>query len=367
MGRRRILVLVDGAGLNPATEALLNDAQIWAVDSDLRFVVRNPGNISQSLSILGPVWNLGQPLDAPTTNPSKPSHWNDFALDWNPDVLYASSVGAITIGDQIDLPHVPLLLYVYDEGHWIGRAAPGRKNLFIDRPDAYVAPSSGCARFLTDRLFIPPGKITVSNPSITRRRFEQLAATIRTPNKQFTVGSLGGAAWLTGSVQWLYLCRELFLGDHGDQFSCKRLGVFGGSLEDHRFQHSLRLLEVAPKMELVHDQGQMVEFISSLDVLAVTSWQDTSVTHILTAMALGIPVVCFQDNLATAETLADTGMAIESYDVREMATAIRKLASDAEAAGCLGLKERARVKDCFVDSGSSRAVLMTVDDLAVRN
>jgi glycosyltransferase involved in cell wall biosynthesis len=127
----------------------------------------------------------------------------------------------------------------------------------------------------------------------------------------------------------------------------------------------MRLLEVDGSMELVPDQGQIADFVAGLDILAAPSWKDVAAAGVLDAMTLGIPVVCFRDNLAVSQTLGETGVTVDGYDVHEMARAIHQLVQDPDKLACLGMKERTRVQDCFLDTDAPDLLLEAIESLVV--
>ena len=273
---------------------------------------------------------------------------------WRPDVVYAHSVWSLVIVAWLGLAGRPVLLHVDELSVVLAEFESLYPGLLRRVPSRYIAVSDAVSEALQREHHVPASSISVIRPCVaipgeTRVRERKLG-------EPLVVGGIGKPSWTKGGVLWLLAAREVIdrLGEGSVRF--RWIGV-GENLEGRQFRAMADKLGLASSVEFVPETATPLAALAALDVLAVTSWEESASLVVLEAMGLALPVVAFRGVGGPAEVLTTGGILVDRFSPEAMGVAVADLLRDPERRRSIGLAGRARVECLGAPDQAARLVM----------
>ena len=286
-----------------------------------------------------------------------------------PDVVYLNSVASLRVHShlrrirRLDRPtilHVHELSVMVDEYE---RLAPG---LFHTTPTHYIAVSDAVAKMLCDRMGIAPARVTVAPPCIDERWLQEPLDQPRDEQDDtVVVGGMGIPGWTKGSDLWLLTAAELAVRFGRDRFRFRWFGLDGG-LASIQFRAMTRKLHLEDMVELLPFTDDPATAYRSMDLLLMSSWEESASLVTLEAMAMARPVACFAGSGGPPDLVADTGIVVDEFSPSAMADAIADSVASPGLRRSLGSAGRERVARHFMGRGRSGEMLDLMKQVADR-
>lgn len=267
---------------------------------------------------------------------------------WRPDVIYLNSVSSLPITRQVRLPKRPVILHVHESPVLMSclLSTQGSRRELASMPSTYIAVSELVRDCLVHDYSVNPDRIRVIPSFVQADRIRGTQSTTSAAPARFTVGGVGTPSWYKGGDLWLLTAAEL-----KRRLGAERLRfVWVGARDDdgsRKFAAMASKLALADIVEIVPETPQALDLVQGFDLLAVTSWEDSSPLVALEAMGLGKPVVCFAAGGGTPSLVDGTGIVVSEFSPAAMAEAIVDLIEDPARLAELGAMARQRVLDNF--------------------
>ncbi len=350
--RRSILLTAPAANRDDSTASLLSFMR-WTnrrLKSPPRVVVLSGGKMQAELVEAGArvidvprsplrfversIRRLGYPRIARLTQ--RALHASIFLQPLQPRCVYASTVH----GAGPALRHLPsgarLVVHAYETGDMLDQ--------FIDPPmmrrlaggvHVWVAASDSVAEALTERG-VDPDRIVRCNPfidppSADALKVQAAVGSLGLRPGEMVVGGIGHSDWRDAPD--LFLRVAAMMRRRHPELPIKFVWV--GAPEDGPtrwiLEHDIRHAEISDRVMLVGDLADSEVWLSTFDILCLTSRVDPPPPAALQAGSLGVPVVGFaQSGLAELAAEAGVGNGIETVDyldIEEMCARIVHLAT----------------------------------------
>jgi glycosyltransferase involved in cell wall biosynthesis len=285
-----------------------------------------------------------------------------------PDVVYLNSVAALRVHGhlrRIRRLQCPTILHVHELDVMVAeyeRLSPG---LFHTSPTHYVAVSEAVAEMLRNRMGIDPELISVIPPQIDQRWLEEPLGGTRGRRAEATVvGGVGIPGWTKGGDLWLLTAAELARRYGRDRFHFRWFGLDSG-FASAQLRAMAQKLELEGLVELLPFTDDPASAYRSMDLLLMSSWEESASLVTLEAMAMRRPVACFAGSGGPPELVADTGIVVDGFSPSAMADAIAEAAESPDSLQLLGLAARRRVASQFSGEGRSELLLDLLEAQAV--
>lgn len=165
--------------------------------------------------------------------------------------------------------------------------------------------------------------------------------TEKTPNELPVVGSVGRFVAAKDYPTLIRAAAELK--KRGVQF---KLVVIGDGPEKQAATDLVRELELEDTIQLVGAVSNVGDWYRTFDLFVSSSVREGQPVTLLEAMSYAIPVVA-TDVGASAETLGNGGIIVESGEPPLLASAIQRILGDDAKRRRLGLRARERVEDVY--------------------
>ena len=352
MSRRpRVLLLLHELSRTGAPNVALHIFESLASRVDLATFALLDGAQRARAERLGPVWVVNKPRERFVARQITRlrRNWHHLrARLWQPDLIYANSVLALPLLEL--LPGVPAILHVHEIRTTLARFIEPYRTTFLTRPSRYFAASEAVVDTLTRDYAISADKITLAQTFVSDGDFAgRSPERQRTPDMPLTIGGAGAPGWIKGPLLWLQTAEEL-VKIHGRE---RTRFVWIGMRDDEEsdeFREMARRLRIDDVVQFVGETAAVLDHLQQIDILAMTSWEESASLVTLEAMMLGKPVVCFRDSIGPAALIGATGVALPNYSPRAMAESIAELAADPQRARQLGTAARERVEHKFLAS-----------------
>jgi len=278
------------------------------------------------------------------------SRWSASLRKWQPDIIYVNTTAALSLAHVIELPSAPLLLHVHELGAQLAAYSDPFRELFLERPERYIAVSDAVRRSLMADYSVPGGKISVIHPAVPTRDYRPRESLPEHSDTEcLVVGGAGLPAWRKGTSLWVLMAYELrkIMGAGNVRF------VWVGAAENQnssQFRQMAHKLNLDSDVEFVPITPEPLKHFERFHIFAMTSWTDACPLVVLENMMLKKPVVCFAHGGGAPEAVGDAGIVIEDFSPRAMAEAIAQLAESPERMATLGQAAHERVMENFVAS-----------------
>jgi len=285
---------------------------------------------------------------------------------WQPDVIYVNSVVSLNLFEIMDLPAVPLLLHVHELDVAIRLGIGDDNPLLTTKPDKYLAVAEPVKRLLIDRFGIEGTRISLVHEFVPDADIQSpLPVPVERVDQRFVVGGAGYPGWRKGTTLWLQMAVELkkIMGENQVRFVW--VGVREG-YESTFFREEARKFKIDKLIEFVPVTKTPLPYYAGFDVFAMTSLEDPCPLVVLENMMLEKPVFCFAGSGGTPEEIGSTGIVIEDFDPRAMASSIADIASQPERRRVLGIAARERVATHFTASEQVPKIWKELQTLAAR-
>jgi glycosyltransferase involved in cell wall biosynthesis len=293
-------------------------------------------------------WSARSPLSKGITLAAGTAKAALMLRRWRPDVIYLNSVSSLSITRQVRLPKRPVILHVHESPVLMSclLSTQGSRRELVSMPSTYIAVSELVRDCLVHEYSVNPDRIRVIPSFVRADRIRGTQSATSAAPARFTVGGVGTPSWYKGGDLWLLTAAEL-----KRRLGAKRLRfVWVGARDDdesRKFAAMASKLSLADAVEIVPETPQALDLVQGFDLLAVTSWEDSSPLVALEAMGLGKPVVCFAAGGGTPLLVDGTGIVVSEFSPAAMAEAIVDLIEDPARLAELGALARQRVLNNF--------------------
>lgn len=256
-----------------------------------------------------------------------------------PHLVYANSIRSLHLVSRLGLAEHRVVLHVHELSVALEGFESANPGLIRSLPSHFIAVSQIVASVLVDEYQIPSDAITVIPPFVA---IPPGLVAKEAGEGVLTVGGIGTLTWTKGGVLWLLAARDLIalLGENRVRF---RWVGYRDNDEGRQFKAMVRKLGLASVVELVPETSDARAELSTFDVLAMTSWEESASLVVLEAMAEGVPVVCFAGAGGPEEQIGDTGVVVEGFSTQALAEAIAALREDPVRWQSLRVAARRRV------------------------
>ena len=236
----------------------------------------------------------------------------------------------------------------------------------------YIALSKDLARYLSDKVGVPPARLAQIYNGVDTARFQVAAGGQKAP----IAGSPFNdpALWLVGTVGRMQTVKDqpmlarafvLALQTHPELRDRLRLVMVGDGPLRSEVQALLDQAGVAELCWLPGERRDVADVMRGLSCFALPSQAEGISNTILEAMASGLPVLA-TDVGGNAElvTAGQTGALVAAGQAAEMAQCLVRLAQDPKAALAMGQAGRVEVQRRFSLQAMVAAYLALYDQLA---
>jgi glycosyltransferase involved in cell wall biosynthesis len=282
---------------------------------------------------------------------------------WKPQVVYVCSVEALPLVGMLQLGGLPVVVHVHELGFalaWFDRSHPG---LIKSVPTRYLAPSKAVAGDLVRSYGVAPDAVTVITP-YALPQLPAAAKPVPDADGPVVVGGAGKPSWTKGIDLWLLAAREAV-----DRLGPGRLRfVWVGWRDDQeglRFRTMVSKLGLEGVVELVPETDRPQDVFIRFDMFAMTSWEESASLVVLEAMAMAIPVLCFEQTGGPAEEVAGAGIVIPSMSPHLLADAIVDLANNPAGREAMGRAGWERAGSEYSRERSLEALAGALESVAV--
>jgi len=238
-----------------------------------------------------------------------------------PQLVYANSIRSLHLVPRLGLMDYPVVLHVHELSVALDGFEAANPGLIRAVPRHYIAVSEAVASALVVDFKVDPGSISVIPPLVAP---PLNVVTRQAREGVYTVGGMGNLTWTKGGLLWLLAARDLVdeVGQENVRF--RWVGVRDND-EGRQFKVMVGKLELTHLVDLVPETSDPMGELSTFDVLAMTSWEESASLVVLEAMAQGVPVICFRGAGGPEELIGDTGIIVDGFSPRGMAQAIAAL------------------------------------------
>jgi len=277
----------------------------------------------------------------------------------DPDIIYANTVA---VSDEIMLVGgtAPVLWHIHELPHGIRWYAGEKFHRAVDRVARYVAVSLSVRTGLIKDFGIPEGVIEtihefIEPPTLTENQLVQnrksLLQELSLPSACFLVGGCGTTDWRKGPDLFLLVAKHL-KENHSDVPA--HFVWVGGRTDDisySQIQHDIRHLGLSATVHFIGSKQFPINYLSGLDVFALTSREDPFPLAMLEAASVALPIVCFEGSGGGAEFVGnDAGRRVPYLDVVQMANEIAALGRKESVRRALGSVARSKVQRMYTTS-----------------
>jgi len=230
-------------------------------------------------------------------------------------------------------------------------------------PDRYIAVSEVVATALIGQFAVPPVQIAVVPPHVEDRWLADESPD-RDPmpsalGRPLVVGGAGMPSWTKGIELWLLTAAELVRRNGPDRYRFRWIGA-REDRTDWQFRAMVTKLGLDELVELVPVVPEPLAEFQRMDILVVSSWEESASLVALEMMALGRPVACFEGSGGTAELVGDAGIVVQDFSPIAMADAVEGIGTSMSARADLGRAARVRVAERF---SAGRLVPKLLDEI----
>jgi glycosyltransferase involved in cell wall biosynthesis len=276
------------------------------------------------------------------------------ARRWHPDVVYANSVWSLPLVSGLGLARRPVLLHVQELSLALADFEAAHPGLLAGVPSRYIAVSDAVSVALQREYRVPVASFSVIRPFVVIPA--DLAAREWERGKPFVVGGMGNPTWIKGAVLWLLAAREVVdrLGEGSVRF--RWIGVRDDQ-EGRQLRAMVDRLNLASSVDLVPETPTPLAELAALDLLAVTSWEESASLAVLESMALGVPVVAFRGVGGPEETMDAGGILVDGFSPAAMGAMIAELLRDPMRREAMALAGREQARSLGGPDVAARLVL----------
>jgi glycosyltransferase involved in cell wall biosynthesis len=319
---------------------------------ELRTIANRPGSLGRDFEALGPLTILQSGTIARMTGrlarstqarqtiegvigQARSRTFIPWSPSWRPDVVYLNSAAALPILSRLPwvrLLRLPTVLHVHEGETLLRRIEEIAPGMIGAVPDAYVAVSEFVATSLVEGFGVPQTNVVVVPPAIDER-WLAYAARERdhgvSAEAYLTVGGAGVPAWTKGIDLWVLTAAELVRRHGRDRFRFIWYGIDREKTASLDFATMIAKLGLGDLVRLEPHVPDPLPHFSGLDVMLVSSWEDSASLVALEAMALGKVVACFRGSGGPPELVDQAGVVVDSFSPTDMADAIEGLVDPA--------------------------------------
>lgn len=241
----------------------------------------------------------------------------------------------------------------------------------------WIAASHPVKEALISDVRVPESEIDVVHefiepPIMNRTTFNVLRSSIRRemdiPENAFVVGMCGVMDWRKGADLFPLLAKHLL------SRPCSRdihVMWIGGDLEGVsalQMHHDNVRLGLAGRVHITGTKANALDYMSALDVFALTSREDPLPLAMLEAAVLALPLVCFEKSGGAVDFVQnDAGRVIDYLDISGMAEVLIELANDPQGCGKLGERARAKVLEGYTSKHQAPKLLKLMNNMIVKD
>lgn len=352
MRKPKVLLLLHDLTLTGSPKVALDAFEALKDRVSLRMVCPQGGPLEERCRQIGPLQLLRVPTPPkPLPRPSRQIVASLVSLSmqrWQPDLIYANSLGSLLLAATLRLPLTPVLLHLHELELSFAEDWDKYKR-FLRWPQRFIAVSDPVRTMLIDTFGIPNEQISVIHEFV---RDEDFAAVSEGKSRQetldapFIVGGAGKPSWRKGTTLWLQTAVEMKKLMGRRPFKFVWVGV-RDNFESHAFQVEARKHGVQDLVQFIPATTEPLPYYKGFDVFAMTSWEDPCPVVVLENMMLGKPVACFAGSGGAPEVVGGTGPVVENFSPVALACALTDLAENPARRDALGQAARARVGQNF--------------------
>lgn len=389
MRRTRLLLVMHEMSLSGAPRLALSSFRRLHDETDIHIVSEHGGPLEANFRALGHTTVLRQGPLATISQRIAGSQTGVTAIEgltgrirsrfvlmrprkWRPDVVYVSSVAALPILARMPWVrrlNAPTILHVHEAEIALWRYEAAVPGLMATMADRYVAVSESVASALV-RLGIDQARVVVIPPHVDDRWLH--AGTMGTDmefdghdERPIVVGGAGAPNWTKGVELWLLTASELVRRHGPDRYRFVWVGV----RDDHSsvsFRAMVAKLHLEGVVELMPETPDPLPAFSKMDVLIVSSWEESASLVTLEMMAMGKVVACFRGSGGPAEELGDAGIIIDEFSPKGMADSIADVADSPGWRLDIGRMARARIQEQYTAAVQIPKILREIRSLIDR-
>lgn len=238
-----------------------------------------------------------------------------------PQLVYANSIRSLHLVSRLGLSGYPIVLHVHELSVALAGFEAANPGLIRSLPSHHIAVSQAVASALVNDFNVDSASISIIPPFV---RVPSTLAPKRPRNGIYTVGGAGHLTWTKGGVLWLLTARDLVAEVGEENVRFRWVGLREND-EGRQFRAMIEKLGLEHLVDLVPETPDPWAALATIDVLAMTSWEESASLVVLEAMAEGVPVVCFRGAGGPEELLGDAGVIVDEFSPPSMARAIAAL------------------------------------------
>lgn len=260
------------------------------------------------------------------------------------NLVYVNTVCPIRQMELLACEGYPVICHVH-ELDYILQAAVGYEAFarIIPLINHFIAGSKAVQDYLTTRWHIPTANSTLVHEftlPTKAQRFksrEAMRMELGLTNGDILVGTCGTLDWRKGADLFIQIANYVQKDPTGAKLHFLWIGGDKKSFEYARFMHDLSACGLNKRVTVIEPCPNYLDYISAMDIFALTSREDPFPLVMLDAAALGLPMVCFEASGGGPEFAGnDAGMVAPYLDTATFAKNILSLAADKEARQRLG-------------------------------
>lgn len=256
-----------------------------------------------------------------------------FVKDRNYDLIYANSVGSLSVGAEIKrINQAPLLLHAHESHLSISNYEIPKQD--IEQCDYFIAASSTVKSALVNDWKIDHDRVTLVYPFSPYEIANE--ATQNSVHGKFNIGLSGYACWMKG-VDLLPMVASAFSMAH-PEVDCVFTWVGDITSKIQReIEYDAQRLGVKDKIRFTGQLSDPIQEYKSFDVFLLLSREDSFPMTCLENALLKKPIICMKNASGITDMLTEDSSVIVPYlSIEGISDAIYKLYSEPQRSSQLG-------------------------------
>ena len=357
----RIVLLAHDFSVSGAPKVIYDIFSELREHVELRTLSMREGPLRGMFEELGPVRVIDE---VDRAEPGRISlEWLQFAFAFQPDLIYANTVGALVAAQKLPMPPAPVLFHLHDMGISQTDYARALPEQFYRWPSCYLTVSEATKKTLVERCGIKANQVRVIHACIPDAYADADCDRPAKTAPPFVIGGTGVVSWRKGGDLWLETALALVKSMGRESVRFKWVGL-GSGVDDNEFVAYCHALGLEDSVEMVPTTREPLKHFTDFDVLAFTSFMDPCPLVVLENMMLRRPVAYFRGSGGAEEELGAYGLGVEAFDPAAMAAAIQGLLQNPEKRMEMANAARHRVMDKFLLSKQAPLILSLAREVA---
>ena len=291
------------------------------------------------------------------------------------DLVYSNTICALDEMELLSQAGYPVVCHVHELDYalqlLVGYEKFGKTLPFIHH---FIAGSKAVHDYLSTRWLVPESKLSLvheftvprkENTSLTQAR-SSTRAELGLAHDDILVGACGTLEWRKGSDLFIQIASEMRKNPKGSKL--RFLWVGGKTqFESMRFLHDMNKCGLGEIVTVVETCPNYVDYLSAMDIFALTSREDPFPLVMLDAASLGLPIVCFDSSGGGPEFVEqDAGLVAPYLNIEAFASHLLTLAEYPEVRRRMGEKGAEKVRTRYTIDRQAPKLLQVISDVCGR-